>query len=287
VGARLTATPRPASAARRAVDSRQGPAGRDGRAGLHRARARAAGPPGGAARPRYARCDAACDHRRTTPPILAITRIKRRQIHVPDRVDHEPRQMVLRQPLPQRRRHQQQLLTITLDEVLSHAQKLLKPAGQTQGLRNSLRQERRRRVVCSLIGPAVGPPWASGHVSNRAKDPLTAVTTRASAGPETAIFSRVLRASRSLDEEGHTGPERVFGDVSRRGAAARLCGSDGARSAYRGSPSSGISSQCPGPVSASQLAPSPALAGIAASCSSWLSLNWSDGAEVGASRWDA
>src|SRR5271166_1209316 len=39
--------------------------------------------------------------------------------------------MVLRQPFAQRGRHQQQLLTITLDEVLSHAQKLLKPAGRT------------------------------------------------------------------------------------------------------------------------------------------------------------
>src|SRR5438270_10870328 len=34
--------------------------------------------------------------------------------------------MVLRQPLAQRGRHQQQLLTVTLDEVLSHAQKCLK-----------------------------------------------------------------------------------------------------------------------------------------------------------------
>src|SRR5664279_3649449 len=40
--------------------------------------------------------------------------------------------------------------------------------------------------------PPVGPPWTSEHVPNRAKDPLTAVITRASAVPETAIFSRVL-----------------------------------------------------------------------------------------------
>jgi hypothetical protein len=36
--------------------------------------------------------------------------------------------MVLRQPLTQRGGHQQQLLTITLDEVLSHTQKLLNSA---------------------------------------------------------------------------------------------------------------------------------------------------------------
>src|SRR5438132_692921 len=39
--------------------------------------------------------------------------------------------MVLRQPLAQRRRHQQQLLTITLDEVLSQAQKCLNDGGRS------------------------------------------------------------------------------------------------------------------------------------------------------------
>src|SRR5207302_5258705 len=63
--------------------------------------------------------------RRMTPSVLAIARVERREVDVPDRVDHEPRQMVLRQPLAQRGRHQQQLLTVTLDEVLSHAQKCL------------------------------------------------------------------------------------------------------------------------------------------------------------------
>jgi hypothetical protein len=85
-------------------------------------------------------------HRRvircTTPAVLAIARVERRQIDVLDGVDHEPRQMVLRQPLAQRGRHQQQLLTITLDEVLSHAQKCLNRGGRTGGLRNSLRAMR-------------------------------------------------------------------------------------------------------------------------------------------------
>src|ERR1700677_315495 len=86
------------------------------------------------------RCDdrlSSGHHRRvirgTTPSVLAVARVKRCEVDVLDRIDHEPRQMVLRQPLAQRERHQQQLLTITLDEVLSHAHKLHKPAGQTGG----------------------------------------------------------------------------------------------------------------------------------------------------------
>ena len=38
----------------------------------------------------------------------------------------------------------------------------------------------------------MGPPWASEHVPDRSKRPLTAVITRASAVLEAAIFSRVL-----------------------------------------------------------------------------------------------
>src|SRR5271169_3319933 len=66
--------------------------------------------------------------RRTTPPVLAIAGVEGREVDVLDRVDHEPRQMVLRQPLAQRRGHQQQLLTITLDEVLWHPRSVLTAA---------------------------------------------------------------------------------------------------------------------------------------------------------------
>jgi len=49
-----------------------------------------------------------------TPTCAAATRTPA------DRVDHEPRQMILRQPIPQRRRQQKRLLTMTINEVLSH-----------------------------------------------------------------------------------------------------------------------------------------------------------------------
>jgi hypothetical protein len=58
--------------------------------------------------------------RRPTMTVGAIGRIKCGQIHLRDRVDHKPRQMVLRQPLAQARRQQQLLLAITRDEVLRH-----------------------------------------------------------------------------------------------------------------------------------------------------------------------
>jgi hypothetical protein len=61
-------------------------------------------------------------------PVGAIGRVKRSQIHLLDSVEHEPREMLLGQPLPQARRQQQLLLTITRDEVLRHPERLLNPA---------------------------------------------------------------------------------------------------------------------------------------------------------------
>src|SRR4051794_24829243 len=51
-----------------------------------------------------------------------IDRQKRRKIELCDRVDHEPRQMPFGQPIPQTRRQQQLLITITRDEVLRHSE---------------------------------------------------------------------------------------------------------------------------------------------------------------------
>jgi hypothetical protein len=51
--------------------------------------------------------------------VRPIRRIERGQIEPTNSVDHEPRQMILRQPIPQRRWHQESLLTITINEVIS------------------------------------------------------------------------------------------------------------------------------------------------------------------------
>jgi hypothetical protein len=54
-----------------------------------------------------------------------ISAIERRQIHLGHRVDHKPRQMIGRQPLPHVRRQQKSLLTATFDEILRHPGMLL------------------------------------------------------------------------------------------------------------------------------------------------------------------
>jgi hypothetical protein len=79
--------------------------------------------------------------RRTAPSILAIGAIERREIHLLHRRQHEPRQMILRQPIPRIRRHQEHLLTITLKKVLGHTQKCLNRTGQTRGLRDTHDEE--------------------------------------------------------------------------------------------------------------------------------------------------
>ena len=64
-------------------------------------------------------------HRRLTGDaamaVRAIVGVELAQIHLLNRLEQKPRQMVLRQPLAQRRRQQERLLTITPDEVLGHS----------------------------------------------------------------------------------------------------------------------------------------------------------------------
>jgi hypothetical protein len=69
--------------------------------------------------------------RRPAVAIVAIGRVERRQIHRLDRLDHEPRQVILGQPLPQRRRQQQLLVAITAKEVLRHPKMVLTPPDDT------------------------------------------------------------------------------------------------------------------------------------------------------------
>src|SRR5580704_11660214 len=61
--------------------------------------------------------------RRTTVPVSPISTIEPGEIKRLDSVQHEPRDMVLIQPIPQARRQQQLQLPITQQKVLSHARK--------------------------------------------------------------------------------------------------------------------------------------------------------------------
>jgi hypothetical protein len=58
--------------------------------------------------------------RRSATTVTAIHRHERRQVKLRDHVQHEPRQVIRRQPLDQRRRHQQQLIAISNHEVVNH-----------------------------------------------------------------------------------------------------------------------------------------------------------------------
>jgi hypothetical protein len=64
------------------------------------------------------------------PARPADRRHRTRPIHLRHSIKHKPRQMPLRQPLPQARRHQQRLLAITPQEVLRHARNRLNRPGQ-------------------------------------------------------------------------------------------------------------------------------------------------------------
>jgi hypothetical protein len=74
--------------------------------------------------------------RRPTPPVLTIGRIKRGEIHLRDRLQHEPCEVLFGQPLPQTRRQQQLLITITRQEVLRHPARVLNPPDTTRFVRH-------------------------------------------------------------------------------------------------------------------------------------------------------
>jgi hypothetical protein len=65
--------------------------------------------------------------RRATMPIGAIGVIERRQLQRLHAIQQEPRKVIPRQPVPQRRRQQQLLIPITRQEVLRHAVIVLNP----------------------------------------------------------------------------------------------------------------------------------------------------------------
>jgi hypothetical protein len=106
---------------------------------------------------------------RPAAAITAIGRIERLQLHLLDRRQHEPRQMILRQPLPNIRRHQKRLLTITRDEALTHCQMVLNPPDNT-------RLTRQPRVLAALLAAttrcARGEPSSGAALPKRSSERL-------------------------------------------------------------------------------------------------------------------
>jgi hypothetical protein len=75
--------------------------------------------------PARVRVEQPADHHRRViggpaATVAAIRAIERLQSHLRDGVDHEPHEVVLRQPVADIRRHQKRLLAITRDEALAH-----------------------------------------------------------------------------------------------------------------------------------------------------------------------
>jgi hypothetical protein len=56
----------------------------------------------------------------SAPAVRAIGRVETIKIELGDRVEHEPGEVILRQPLPETRRQQQLLVAVTREEVLGH-----------------------------------------------------------------------------------------------------------------------------------------------------------------------
>jgi hypothetical protein len=88
---------------------------------------------------------------RSAPPtISAIRVIDSEQIDLLDRIQHEPRQVVFRQPLTQAGRQQQLLLTIARNEVLGHRQSP-PPQGPANRLKPSGRQPHPHPSLCDSL----------------------------------------------------------------------------------------------------------------------------------------
>lgn len=62
--------------------------------------------------------------RRPAPPVLSTPGIERSQVHLVYDVDDEPGEVILFQPVVDRRRQQVVLIAITGDEVVGHARDL-------------------------------------------------------------------------------------------------------------------------------------------------------------------
>jgi len=82
--------------------------------------------------------------RRPPVPVDAIGSKERRQIERIDRVQDEPGEVILREPLAQARRQQQLLLAITRDEVLRHPDIVLTPPDGPHAATSSVHSDRAR-----------------------------------------------------------------------------------------------------------------------------------------------
>ena len=104
--------------------------------------------------------------RRAALPVRAIRPIKPIEIHLLDRAQHRPHEMILRQPIRQRRRQQQHPSAVARDEVLTHPGMVLNHPDDTRKP-DSLTNERARRP------PRRAAPWlllrAAGQLKRQSR----------------------------------------------------------------------------------------------------------------------
>src|SRR5262249_42610400 len=96
---------------------------------------------------------------RAAVPVGAIGAVEGRQVHLLHGAQDRPCQVVLGQPFPEARRHQQHLLAVTLDEVLRHAASFLNPPDGTlfptaTAIPRALLRALRRHLHAALRGAA-------------------------------------------------------------------------------------------------------------------------------------
>jgi hypothetical protein len=137
------------------------------------------------------RCDdrlSSGEHRRVirppTHPITAIRPIELAQIHARDSVEYKPREMPLRQRIPNVGRQQERLITITPNEVLSHPGIVLNPPDDTVITRHPLAEAivglgdlrtmkavvsagTAARVLDAYCSSATSPPRVAALTANR------------------------------------------------------------------------------------------------------------------------
>ena len=85
---------------------------------------------------------------RTAPAVVAQIRIEPREIQLTDHVEHEPGQMIRRQPLRHRGRHQEHLVPIDLTNIDRHAPS--SPADQNAGGMVKIRATASSEQITSL-----------------------------------------------------------------------------------------------------------------------------------------
>jgi hypothetical protein len=113
--------------------------------------------------------------RRPTMAIGAVVGVERAQVQLLDRAQDAPHEVILRDPIQQRRRQQRRLLAVARDEVLRHPgiqlidpDETAFPDSHTQFREPVRRRRGRLRVVRGGSEPRIErPPETAGFVKER------------------------------------------------------------------------------------------------------------------------